>query len=169
MDPDFAVRVAAIEHVNALSRQYEDLVPRDRLAEGVQVGDRRIALLAAPYDDVLDVEAGTITYSYRVGGPQHPDNRALRAAHEMQVPLIYLMGIVPGIYSIAAPVFIVEDRPSEAPFSSRSGCVREVGGPMLREGLQGFHGAGIHLPSRRSDRPDPERLALRFEKFQAAA
>jgi putative restriction endonuclease len=41
-------------------------------------------------------------------------------------------------------------------------------GPMLREGLQSFHGKHIALPSRIGDRPDPERLVLRYERFLAA-
>jgi putative restriction endonuclease len=45
----------------------------------------------------------------------------------------------------------------------------EHDGPMLREGLQGFHGLGIEVPQRRTDRPDPKRLAVRFERFQASA
>jgi putative restriction endonuclease len=304
VDPDFAARLAAIEHVNALSNQYGDVVPRDRLAEGLQTPEGRIALFnpqsgihrprsfsspaaltivtaapkpgrPAPYDDVLDTEAGTITYSYRVGGPDQADNRALRAAFEMRVPLIYLMGIEPGLYSVAAPVFIVHDDPAAqrvlvqiglrgadlspaGPTSDqavrryalqerrvrlhqhrfrlnvlrayqgrctictlrerslvqaahiiedshetgiaevRNGLalcaihhlaydrmvlgispegvvhiaerlLREVDGPMLREGLQGFHGASIHVPARRFDRPDPQRLDLRFERFRKAA
>lgn len=41
-------------------------------------------------------------------------------------------------------------------------------GPLL-ESLKRLEGATIHLPSRPMDRPDPERLALRFESFNAAA
>ncbi len=36
---------------------------------------------------------------------------------------------------------------------------------MLREGLQGFHGASIVLPRRLEDRPEPRRLEERFEHF----
>ncbi len=36
--------------------------------------------------------------------------------------------------------------------------LREIDGPMLRTGLQGFHGASIALPRRPEDRPDPARL-----------
>jgi putative restriction endonuclease len=43
----------------------------------------------------------------------------------------------------------------------------EDDGPML-EVLKGFHGRRIHLPSRPSQRPDRERLAVRFERFTAA-
>ena len=41
-------------------------------------------------------------------------------------------------------------------------------GPML-EALKRLHGGSIHLPSRDKDRPDRDRLALRFERFRAAA
>ena len=44
----------------------------------------------------------------------------------------------------------------------------EVDGPMLREGLQSFHRQVITTPRRPSDRPDPERLAARYERFLAA-
>lgn len=45
----------------------------------------------------------------------------------------------------------------------------ETDGPMLQAGLQGFHGATILQPRRPADRPEPDRLAARFEEFQAAA
>ena len=41
-------------------------------------------------------------------------------------------------------------------------------GPML-DLLKGFHRTTIHLPQRRSLRPDGERLAMRFERFRASA
>jgi putative restriction endonuclease len=41
-------------------------------------------------------------------------------------------------------------------------------GPML-EALKRLHRGTLHLPSRERDRPDRERLALRFEQFRAAA
>jgi putative restriction endonuclease len=44
---------------------------------------------------------------------------------------------------------------------------QEKDGPMLREGLQGFHGAVILQPRRPQDRPDPDRLAVRFQRFEA--
>ena len=47
--------------------------------------------------------------------------------------------------------------------------LKERDGPMLREGLQGFHGARILKPRRQEDRPDPERLAIRFDRFTAAS
>ena len=41
-------------------------------------------------------------------------------------------------------------------------------GPML-EALKRLHGGTIHLPNRYQDRPDRDRLALRFERFKSAA
>jgi putative restriction endonuclease len=229
----------------------------------------------AAYDDVFDVQDSSVLYHYRAGPIDQPDNRALRAAHTLQTPLIYFRGIGPGQYHPIAPVFVTQDDPSsglvrlevglrhadvqgEGIVSSenarryrfveirqryhqarfrrdvlqayRSRCaicalrepelieashiVRDVDphgvaavvngialcaihhlaydrnllgidpgglvhigrrlleeqdGPMLRGGLQQFHGAAILLPRRVADRPDPERLATRFAEFETAA
>lgn len=45
----------------------------------------------------------------------------------------------------------------------------EVDGPMLRAGLQEFHGASITLPRRSDERPDPARLEVRFAEFGRVA
>jgi putative restriction endonuclease len=42
-------------------------------------------------------------------------------------------------------------------------------GPFLELGLKGIAGQVIQLPRRLEDRPDRERLALRFEEFKKAA
>jgi putative restriction endonuclease len=46
--------------------------------------------------------------------------------------------------------------------------LREIDGPMLRTGLQGFHKARIAVPRRPADRPDPSRLEARFARFLRA-
>jgi putative restriction endonuclease len=46
--------------------------------------------------------------------------------------------------------------------------LHEIDGPMLENGLQHFHGAHIVQPRRPPDRPDRDRLALRFDVFRAA-
>ena len=53
--------------------------------------------------------------------------------------------------------------------TSPSGVLDETDGPMLKTGIQGFNGATILRPRRAADRPDPERLGVRFERFQAVA
>jgi putative restriction endonuclease len=40
---------------------------------------------------------------------------------------------------------------------------------MLKTGLQGFHGARILQPRRMDERPDPERLEVRYDAFRSAA
>lgn len=47
--------------------------------------------------------------------------------------------------------------------------LNEVDGPMLRVGLQGFHGASLLQPSRSAEKPDPERLEVRFDRFRQVA
>jgi putative restriction endonuclease len=45
----------------------------------------------------------------------------------------------------------------------------EIDGPMLRHGLQGHHDQSLmRIPTRRADRPDPARLARRYDQFRAA-
>lgn len=228
-----------------------------------------------PYEDIVDPESRKITYHYRDGSIDQPDNRALRAAGELQAPLIYFMGIDTGQYQVISPVFVVADQPQtrtvrldvglphqdtqgegvvSSPIARRyeldmvlrryhqarfrrdvlrayrdrcavcalrepelvqashiirdtrpegiaavvngialcaihhlaydrnllgidpTGVVhigarllKERDGPMLRAGLQGFHGSSIDLPRSPQDRPDPERLAVRFGEFETAA
>ena len=303
-DPDHALREAAHRKVRELAQRYDDLVPVAALREGFTFDGQRISFGSfykgihrpkemqgpaaltlttaarvagkrAAYDDELDVESRAILYHYRAGPIDQPDNRALRAAYEAQVPLIYFRGISPGQYVVVQPVFITRDDPGArvvllevglpyadlqgnglvSPPDMREYALREVrlrlhqqrfrrevmrayrqrctvcslrepalvqaahivedpepegiaavvnglalcaihhlaydrnlmgidpdgvvhiagklleqtDGPMLREGLQGFHGSPITLPRREPDRPDRLRLASRFERFARTA
>lgn len=44
----------------------------------------------------------------------------------------------------------------------------EADGPMLRHGLQGFHGESIHVPRPAELKPSPEFLAMRYDLFTKA-
>lgn len=227
-----------------------------------------------PYGDEID-PAGGFGYAYRAGALDQADNRALRTAHEMRVPVVYFRAIAPGQYWTYAPMFVVADDPAARAVvlqpglpvqdmtreglvsgpdvrayatvdarrrlhqqrfrvdvlrAYRSRCaicslreralveaahivpdtdlegiaavvngialcaihhlaydrnllgidqggdvhiaarlLREHDGPMLREGLQGFHGTRIEVPRHAEDHPDPDRLARRFEQFVLAA
>lgn len=303
MDPDFPVRVAAIEHLDRLAHRYTGVIPRSELLRNLEHAGKRYPLVnpqsgihrprlfhgpaaltilttapkpnqPAPYQDAFDLQAGTILYSYRQGPIDSPDNRALRAAFAEHVPLIYLMGVAPAAYALAAPVYLVEDRPAERAVVAQIGSfatdltpaglrsdlderryalaltrrrlhqhqfrvqvlaayrgrcticalreptlvqaahivedsqqtgvatvsnglalcaihhlaydrhvlgidprgvvhiadrlLKQHDGPMLREGLQSFHARAIEPPARLRDRPDPQRLEQRFERFLAA-
>jgi len=47
--------------------------------------------------------------------------------------------------------------------------LREIDGPMLKHGIQEFHGQQLRrVPARRDEQPDPDRLAERFDRFRKA-
>ena len=48
------------------------------------------------------------------------------------------------------------------------GVLGETDGPMLRHGLQEMDGRTLVVPRAKAERPDPERLTLRYEEFLAA-
>jgi putative restriction endonuclease len=304
LDPDHSLRQSAISRARELQLAFDDIVPLEQIRSGFLHDGRRISFgsfqkgihrakeqrgpaaltlttappkpgRTAPYDDVIDLDAKAILYHYRAGSPNHPDNRALRAARDLEAPLIYFLGIAPGQYQVIAPVFVTEDDPTSAmvmlevglPFKDTRGegivsdedtrryalsmvrrryhqaqfrrdvlhayrercavcalretqlieashiirdpdpeglptvvngialcaihhvaydrnlmgidptglvhisgrLLRGADGPMLRTGLQGFHEAQINQPARALDRPDPQRLAVRFAEFQSAA
>jgi putative restriction endonuclease len=299
VDPDLALGQAAVARARTLGQTYDDLVPLERLREGFDFDGRRVSFgsfqkgihrsqlqngpaalsvttsFKDPYADRYDQAGGLFTYAYRSGPIDQADNRALRAAFELQTPLVYFKALAPGQYWTVAPMFVTADDPTaravvlqpglpvqdmrpgglvsgpdvrayatrearhrlhqqrfklEVMRAYRHRCaicslrerelvqaahivpdvevsgiaavvnglalcaihhlafdrnllgidpggvvhiagrlLREIDGPMLRTGLQGFHGASIALPRRPEDRPDPARLETRFERFTRAA
>lgn len=63
-----------------------------------------------PYDDV-ETEDGLLRYAYRDGDPNGGDNRKLRRAADLGVPLVLLRGIAPGVFTPIFPVYVVADDP----------------------------------------------------------
>ena len=63
-----------------------------------------------PYDDV-ETEDGLLRYAYRDGDPAGGDNRKLRRAAELGLPLLLLQGIAPGVFVPTYPVYVVRDDP----------------------------------------------------------
>jgi hypothetical protein len=57
---------------------------------------------ARPYDDAFGPD-GLLRYRYRGTDPSHHENRGLRLAMQLQVPLVYFHGIVPGLYAAEWP------------------------------------------------------------------
>src|SRR3990172_8113668 len=94
-----------------------------------------------PYDDGF-IDGGFLRYRYRGTDPNHRDNVGLRTAMQRQTPLIYLHGIVQGLYEPAWPVDLAPVRagvgrgnsPSlrralERQRRTRLGNDRSLGGP----------------------------------------
>lgn len=51
----------------------------------------------------------------------------------------------------------------------RNDILHEIDGPLLEHGLKGLHGEPLRVvPSRRSDRPDPELLEIHYSRFRAS-
>jgi len=63
-----------------------------------------------PYDDV-ETEDGLLRYAYRSGDSDSGDNRKLRRAAELGVPLVLLQGIAAGVFVPTFPVYAVADDP----------------------------------------------------------
>ncbi len=299
MERDDDLRAACFLALDALRAQLGDELPyAGALERGFDFRGRRVPFLnyqkgiyraaaqrgpaalsivtsfRSPYDDE-ETQLGFL-YAYRAGSVDQPDNRALRAAFELGVPLVYLVGTRPRHYRPLYPFYVTEDRPHERRVLVTPGVIdrtlpepapvrledelaqryavretrvrlhqarfrglvlpayhercavcrlREVrlldaahivpdadpagsaavtnglslctihhrafdqdlvgvspdyevhvaprlleddDGPML-DLLKGFHRASIELPRRPASRPDRERLALRFERFRAAA
>jgi putative restriction endonuclease len=63
----------------------------------------------SPYGD-SETDLGYL-YAYRAGAIDQPDNRALRAAFELQVPIVHFVATRPNFYKPIYPCFVAEDDP----------------------------------------------------------
>lgn len=135
VDPDLAVRQAAVAHARQLGGVYDELVPLAELRAGfifegervsfgsfqkgihraqIQRGPAALTLttsLKDPYGDAYDESGALFTYAYRAGSIDQADNRALRAAFELSTPLVYFRAMAPGQYLVIAPMFVTADDP----------------------------------------------------------
>jgi len=99
----FPFRGARVPFLNYQKGIYRAAVQKGPAALSIQTSSK------SPYDD--EVIADGFLYAYRAGDIDQPDNRALRAAHELQVPLIYFIGTRPGWYKPVFPCFVRKDDP----------------------------------------------------------
>jgi len=138
---DLQVRLAAFDFLEKATQLHREALPRKLLEQGFQFRGQRVPLISPqgiftpkilnipltfctvppslkkvrPYDDNIDAD-GMIKYRYRGTDPKHRDNAGLRHAMEQQIPLIYLLGTVPGKYRPVWPVYIVGDNPQRLTF-----------------------------------------------------
>lgn len=142
-DRDAAVRLRAFDFLSEQRRRFgEASIPHSILERGFDFEGVRVPLIGPqgifkpailpevpltiatapaverrerPYDDGF-IDGGFLRYRYRGDDPNHRDNVGLRLAMQRQTPLIYLHGIVQGLYEPVWPVFIVEDHPETLTF-----------------------------------------------------
>lgn len=136
-----ALRLAVFDQVRRLRDLHGGLIPAGELSLGVQFEGERIPIwnqqkgifrpavlkepgaaltvmtsVESPYDDRIDADEGRIWYRYRGTDPSHPDNVAVRRAMQLRRPLLYLIGIEPGLYDASFPVYVVADDPRNLMF-----------------------------------------------------
>jgi putative restriction endonuclease len=80
---------------------------------GAQSGPAALSIQTSwksPYGDT-ETETG-YRYAYRAGSIDQPDNRALRAAYELRVPIAHFVSTRPTFYKPVYPCFVMEDDPA---------------------------------------------------------
>jgi putative restriction endonuclease len=104
LDAGFAFRGRRVPFLNFQKGIYRAAAQSGPAALSVNTSFR------SPYDDA-ETDDG-FAYAYRAGDVDQSDNRALRAAHDLQVPLAYFVGTRPGWYRPEWPVFVTTDDPT---------------------------------------------------------
>ena len=133
------VRRLAFDWLERETSAGEDVLSRDRLLSGFEFQGNRVGLMSpaqgifkpavlsecplsittapkGPYSDGF-LDDHFLLYRYRGTDPEHRDNRGLRRAMELRLPLIYLFGMAPGRYLPVWPVYIVNDNPGDLSFT----------------------------------------------------
>ena len=141
---------------SALERRYALRAVQQRLHQAsfreavIAAYDGRCALSGLPEQRLLDAAHIISDKNEKLGQPIVPNGMPLSKIHHAAFDA-HLIGIDPD-YRLH-----VSDR-----------LLDQNDGPML-EALKQIDGEALHLPNRVKDRPDRDRLAIRFERFKAAA
>lgn len=79
-----------------------------------------------PYEDEFDPRDGLMRYKWRGIDPDHPENRALREAMRLSVPLIWFVGVGVALYQPIFPVFLLWEEPEKREFVIDPNVAREL-------------------------------------------
>lgn len=104
-----------------------------------------------PYDDAPGPD-GLVRYKWRGEDPQHADNRSLRAAMALRVPLIWFYGVAVGVYQPIFPVYLVAEEPEHHQFAVLVGEENQL------------HGSGVLGPVDFVHSPLQRRYAMQLAK-----
>ena len=108
----------------------------------------RCAVCHLRHHELLD--AAHIVPDSEAGAPRVPNGLALCKLHHAAFDKLFV-GVRPdGIIEVRRDILEEED------------------GPMLLHGLKRLHRTRLHAPRRAEDRPDPDLLGIRYERFVAA-
>jgi putative restriction endonuclease len=147
---------AVLPPENALERRYALRAVKQRLQQAsfreavITAYNGRCALSGLPEPLLLDAAHIVADKDEQLGQPVVPNGIPLSKIHHAAFDA-HLIGIDPDYeLHVSERLLVRKD------------------GPML-EALKRLNGGTIHLPGRIKDRPDRDRLALRFERFKAVA
>jgi putative restriction endonuclease len=104
LERGFTFRGRRVPYLNRQKGIYRAAAQKGPAALSIQTS------YASPYGDAVTDEG--VVYVYRAGSPDQPDNRTLRAAYELQVPLVHFVGTRPGWYRPSFPSYVVHDDPA---------------------------------------------------------
>jgi putative restriction endonuclease len=103
LDRGFAFRGERVPYLSPQKGIFRARAQRGPAALSIQTSYK------SPYDDEETPDG--FAYAYRSGAPDQADNRALRTAYDLQVPLVYFVGTRPGWYKPIFPCFVIRDEP----------------------------------------------------------
>ncbi len=104
LDRGFTFRGTRVPFLNRQKGIYRAAVQHGPAALAIQTSYR------SPYGDTATDDG--VLYAYRAGPVDQPDNRALRAAFELQVPIVHFVGTRPGWYRPDFPCYVSQDDPA---------------------------------------------------------
>lgn len=142
-------------HMSGPQRRYARRITQQRLhqpefrARVIQAYERRCAICELRHVSLLDA-SHIIADKHADGRPSVANGLSLCKIHHAAYDQ-NLLGISPG----------------RVVHLNRT-MLDEIDGPMLRHGLQEMHGRQIVVPRAKSERPDPDRLEVRFQQFLSA-
>ena len=101
-------------------------IPLRDLGRGIRRPDRSPAALSfmtafaadpakRPYEDGAGAD-GFLRYKWKGTNAEASDNRAMRAAMEARLPLIWFVGVASGLYEPIYPVYLVDEEPEHQQF-----------------------------------------------------
>ena len=126
---DAQIRLKAFEWLEKMVSIQGDVLERQYLERGFVFQGEKITLVGprgiwkpkimdlpisittttdSPYEDKQEGEH-FLEYKYRGTDPYHSDNVGLRELMRREIPLIYFLSVLPGLYLVTLPVFIVDD------------------------------------------------------------
>jgi putative restriction endonuclease len=104
LERGFSFRGTRVPYLSPQKGIFRAAVQRGPAALSIQTSYK------SPYGDE-ETDEGFL-YAYRAGVIDQPDNRALRTAFELRVPLVYFIGTRPGWYQPHFPCYVIRDEPA---------------------------------------------------------